>query len=139
MSNVKVHEFMSNVNVYMLVAVFYLRCDRNLFKFSVLYNKISSIFFQKDNKFLLTTANCLQKQNLMNNIEHWYLPISMRKKTRALYCICDESYGLRTRACKRLRGPGIDSSESIPPAWQARTTNRVVVPACQARNRFLAP
>ncbi len=36
--------------------------------------------------------------------------------------------------------PGIDSEESIPPAfvlWRARTTNRVVVPARQAGNRFL--
>jgi hypothetical protein len=34
----------------------------------------------------------------------------------------------------------IDSDESIPPAYvalRAGTTNRVVVPACQAGNRFL--
>jgi hypothetical protein len=43
-------------------------------------------------------------------------------------------------SCKRLRSPGIDSGESIQPAyvaWRASTTNRVVVPARQAGNRFL--
>jgi hypothetical protein len=36
--------------------------------------------------------------------------------------------------------PGIDSEESIPPfylAWRAGTTNRVIVLARQAWNRFL--
>jgi hypothetical protein len=36
--------------------------------------------------------------------------------------------------------PGIDSEDSIPPAyvaWRAGTTNRVVVPARQDGNRFL--
>ncbi len=44
------------------------------------------------------------------------------------------------RICKRLRRPGIDSEDSIPPAyvaWQADTTNRVVVPGRQAGNQFL--
>jgi hypothetical protein len=45
------------------------------------------------------------------------------------------------RICKCLRRPGIDTKESIPPAyvaWQAGTSkNRVVVPACQTGNRFL--
>jgi hypothetical protein len=35
------------------------------------------------------------------------------------------------RICKRLRSPGIDV------AWRAGTSNRVVVPAHQAKNRFL--
>jgi hypothetical protein len=42
--------------------------------------------------------------------------------------------------CKRLRNPGIDFKESIPPAyvaWRAGTRNSVVVPARQAGNRFL--
>ncbi len=42
--------------------------------------------------------------------------------------------------CKRLWSPGIDSEESIPPAyvaWWAGTTNRVVAPACQAGSWFL--
>ncbi len=46
----------------------------------------------------------------------------------------------RARICKRLRRPGIDSEDSIPPAyvaWRAGTKNRVVVPARQAGNRFL--
>ncbi len=46
----------------------------------------------------------------------------------------------RARICKHLRSPGIDSKESIPPvnvAWRAGTSNRVVVPACQAGNQFL--
>ncbi len=47
---------------------------------------------------------------------------------------------VRVCICKRLRSPGIDSEESIPPAyeaWRAGTTNRVIVPAGQAENRFL--
>jgi hypothetical protein len=46
----------------------------------------------------------------------------------------------RAGICKRLRSPGIDSKESIPPAyvaWRAGTSNEVVVPALQAGNRFL--
>ncbi len=46
----------------------------------------------------------------------------------------------RVRICKRLRSPGIDSEESIPPAylfWRAGTTNKIVVQARQAGNRFL--
>ncbi len=44
------------------------------------------------------------------------------------------------RICKRLCSPGINSEESIPPAyvaWRAGTKNWVVVPARQAGNRFL--
>ncbi len=44
------------------------------------------------------------------------------------------------RICKRLMRPGIDSEDSIPPAyvvWRAGTTNRVIVPTRQAENRFL--
>ncbi len=44
------------------------------------------------------------------------------------------------RICKRLWSPGIDSEDSIPQAfvtWRADTTNMVVVPARQARNRYL--
>jgi hypothetical protein len=46
----------------------------------------------------------------------------------------------RARIYKRLRRPGIDSEDSIPPAyvaWRAGTTNRVAVPARQAWNRFM--
>jgi hypothetical protein len=46
----------------------------------------------------------------------------------------------RARICKRLWSPGIDSEESISPAYvacRAGSTNRVVVPARQAENRFL--
>ncbi len=38
----------------------------------------------------------------------------------------------RARICKRLRRPGIDSEESIPPAYvacRAGTTNKIAVPA----------
>ncbi len=41
---------------------------------------------------------------------------------------------------KRLWSPGIDSEESISPAyvaWRASTTNRVFVPARQAGNRYM--
>jgi hypothetical protein len=46
----------------------------------------------------------------------------------------------RASICKRLRRPGIDSEDLIPPAfvaWRAGMTNRVVVPARQAGNRLL--
>ncbi len=39
------------------------------------------------------------------------------------------AHGNRARICKRLWSPGIDSEESIPPAyvaWRAGTTNRVL-------------
>ncbi len=48
----------------------------------------------------------------------------------------------RARLCKRLWSPGIDTEETIPPAyvaWQAGTTNRVVVPARQAGIDSWAP
>jgi hypothetical protein len=44
------------------------------------------------------------------------------------------------RIFKPLWSPGIDAKESIPTAyvaWRAGTSNRVVVPARQAGNRFL--
>ncbi len=46
----------------------------------------------------------------------------------------------RARICKRLRRPGIDSEDSILPAYvalRAGTAKRIVVPARQAGNRFL--
>jgi hypothetical protein len=54
--------------------------------------------------------------------------------------VSDYEFGHRSRIFKRLRSPGIDSNESIPPAyitWRDGTSNRVVVPARQAWNRFL--
>ncbi len=56
-------------------------------------------------------------------------------KERGLSCTDN-----RARICKRLWSPEIDSEESIRQAyvaWRAGRTNRVVVPARQARNRFL--
>jgi hypothetical protein len=50
-----------------------------------------------------------------------------------------EHYG-RACICKQLRSPRNDSKESITSAyvaWRADTSKRVVVPACQAGNRFL--
>jgi hypothetical protein len=46
----------------------------------------------------------------------------------------------RARICKRSRRLGIDSEDTILPvyvAWRPGTTNRVVVTARQAGNRFL--
>ncbi len=46
----------------------------------------------------------------------------------------------KARTCEDLRIPGIDSKESITPAyvaWRAGTSNRVVIPARHAGNRFL--
>jgi hypothetical protein len=57
------------------------------------------------------------------------------------WTLSDPQY--RARICKRLWSPGINSEEPtvcIPPAyaaWQACTTNRFVLPARQAGNRFL--
>jgi hypothetical protein len=54
--------------------------------------------------------------------------------------LCLQMEAVRARICKSLWGPGIDSDDSIPPAyvaWRVGTTNRVVVPARQAGNRFL--
>ncbi len=51
-----------------------------------------------------------------------------------------QTFADRARTCKCLRRPGIDFKESIPPAylaWRAGASNRVVVPARQAENRFL--
>ncbi len=50
------------------------------------------------------------------------------------------AYVAWVRICKRLWSPEIESEESIQlayVAWRAGTTNRVVVPARQAGNRFL--
>ncbi len=44
------------------------------------------------------------------------------------------------RICKRLWSPGIDSEESIPPAyaaWRAGTTNRVAVPGWESISGLL--
>ncbi len=44
-------------------------------------------------------------------------------------------YEVRARISKRSRSPGIDSKESIPPAyvaWRASPSNRVVVPAWES-------
>ncbi len=41
-----------------------------------------------------------------------------------------EKWKIRDRICKRLRSPGINSKEAIPPAyvaWRAGTTNRIIV------------
>ncbi len=58
-----------------------------------------------------------------------------------MYFLCTLSIQSRAHICKRLWRPGIDSEEPIPPAYEAwrrsGTTKRVVVPAWQARNRFL--
>jgi hypothetical protein len=46
----------------------------------------------------------------------------------------------RARICERLWSPGIDSEDSISPAyvaWRAGTRNRVVVPARQTWSQFL--
>jgi hypothetical protein len=58
-------------------------------------------------------------------------------KTQLVRWIKEEIWA---RICKRLRRPGIESEDSISPAyvvWRVGTTNRVVVPARQAGNRFL--
>jgi hypothetical protein len=60
---------------------------------------------------------------------------SERQQSKACTCVLP---GART--CKRIRRPGINSGDSIPPAyvaWRAGTTNRVGVPARQVGNRFL--
>ncbi len=54
---------------------------------------------------------------------------SLNMKNIVMWVVC------RAHICKHLRGPGVDSEESILPtyvAWRAGTTNRVGVPAHQA-------
>jgi hypothetical protein len=49
-------------------------------------------------------------------------------------------YVYRARICKRLRSPGINTEESVPPAyvaWRAGTPNAIIEPARQGENRFL--
>ncbi len=47
-----------------------------------------------------------------------------------------KKHDFRARICKRLRIPGINSGIAYV-AWRTGTTNRVVVRARQAGNRFL--
>jgi hypothetical protein len=59
-----------------------------------------------------------------------------------IWLVWNRSYDVepRARICKRFWSPEIDSKELIQPtyvAWRAGTTNRVVVPARRAENRFL--
>jgi hypothetical protein len=59
---------------------------------------------------------------------------------REIYHIPEEKAKTRAQICKRLRRPGIDTKESIPPTsemWRADTSKRIVVPPRQAGNRFL--
>jgi hypothetical protein len=75
-------------------------------------------------------------QTYTNNVDVYPSPTSL-PPLREAYSL---ERGHRTRICKRLRRPGIDSEDSLLPAyvaWRAGTTNSVVVPACQAGNRFL--
>ncbi len=76
-------------------------------------------------------------------------PLAKRPEGRLFLQLLDQlrfytRHGIHTRVrgriCKRLWSPGIDSEESISPAyvaWRAGTKNRVVIPARQAGNRFL--
>jgi len=53
-------------------------------------------------------------------------PLHVTQEGISIFCISQP----RARICKPLRRPGIDSEDSIPPAyvgWRAGTTNRVVV------------
>ncbi len=54
--------------------------------------------------------------------------------------LANEHPRYRARICERLRSPGIDFKESTLLAYiasRAGTSNKVVVPACQAGNQFL--
>ncbi len=73
--------------------------------------------FQNRSKMRKSTTNLESRLSLGHNIT----------RNSALYFL--HSWA---RICKCLRSPGIDSKESIPPAyvaWRAGTSNRVVVPA----------
>jgi hypothetical protein len=69
-----------------------------------------------------------------------------RTQDRCTIYVCDASHSLPftcitgTRICKRLKSPGINSVDSIPPAYlvcRAGATNWVIVPARHLGNRFL--
>jgi hypothetical protein len=109
----------------------------------IIFNTLCSVSY-------ILSSYSVPSNNTMIRVEQNYKP-----PTRTTYCaeIFKQSMwtrnrvgiGLsyrpaRARTCKSLWSPGIDSEESISPAYVAcrvGTTNRVVVPARQAGNRFL--
>ncbi len=61
----------------------------------------------------------------------WYRTVQWDRLWYRTGCVVS-----RARICKRLRSPGIDSEESIPPTyvtWRAGATNRVCAPVRQAK------
>jgi hypothetical protein len=77
------------------------------------------------------------QQELIAYLRFLHLLFQQPKFNRQdLFEVCQELITMpRTRICKRVRSPGIDSKESIPPAyvtWRAGTTNRVIAPARQS-------
>jgi hypothetical protein len=75
----------------------------------------------------------------MPQLHHTVLYFIPQLQHTVLYFIAQLRFNSHPRAepvfYKRLRSPGIDSEESIPPAyvaWWVGTSNRVVVPARQA-------
>ncbi len=89
----------------------------------------------------LQPSLCCVKSKILMKGQRVFLKFSVYKTKRQKIDrdYCDES-STRARICKRLKRPEIDSEDSIPPAyvaWRAGATNRVVVPARQAGNRFL--
>ncbi len=74
-------------------------------------------------------------------VRTFFSPVLLLSARRLMKC-AEEKTQSRSwdRIYKRLRSPKIDSKEPIPQAyvvWRAGTSDRVVVPARQAGNRFL--
>jgi hypothetical protein len=67
-----------------------------------------SLFFS-----LSQSKKMLLYRNIENNAKASY-PREMTEKNSIWFCVC-----IRARICKRLRSPGIDSNESIPPGWES--------------------
>jgi hypothetical protein len=119
--------------IYAVIGIF--------FNFLFFIAKYPAYFFKKTTSFYLQLPTVCKNRIWWTILSTGICQYPWKQKLElSVVRICDESYGLRARISKRLRGPGIE--ESIPRAyvaWQARTTNMVFVPARQARNRFLAP
>ncbi len=82
---------------------------------------------------------CLKRQLKGANWKHKSNWGQRHRRYFPLLLKCKSSFNW-ARICKRLRSPGIDFKESVPPAyvaWRASTSNRAVVPNRQSGNRFL--
>jgi hypothetical protein len=80
-----------------------------------------------------------EKNELDRSSSSFFMLLSRRINSKEPILLANVAWA---RIFKRLRSPGIDSEELIPPTyvtWRANATSRVVVMVRQAGNRFPAP